>query len=210
MIDKEEYGDCAKEHGYDTDEFWECAVKYYTGPENHQACSCRMGPKSDPMAVVDNKLLVHGLTNVRIVDASAMPLLVSGNTHATIVMMAERAVDFIKEKWSGGNVVVNRFGDQNQRIPAVTSPSLQLTNNRRPSFSGGQGGQNSHMPNPYFGYNGKYIQNTNQYSQYNFPKTDYTDKIESLNYQQDHPSDYGFDYDYDHYRSSYSYDTRQY
>ncbi|CAG9763950.1 unnamed protein product [Ceutorhynchus assimilis] len=98
-VDKEEYGDCAKVYGYDTDDFWACAVKYYTGPENHQACSCKMGPKSDPEAVVDNKLSIHGLSNVRIMDASAMPVLVSGNTHATIVMMAERGVDFIEEKW---------------------------------------------------------------------------------------------------------------
>ncbi|KAG5894009.1 hypothetical protein JTB14_031009 [Gonioctena quinquepunctata] len=101
-LDKEEYGDCAKKHGYDTDNFWECAVKYYTGPENHQTCSCKMGPASDPKAVVDNKLSVHGIDGIRITDASAMPIIVSGNTHATIVMMAERAVDFIKEKWRTG------------------------------------------------------------------------------------------------------------
>lgn len=40
------------------DEYWECAVMRNTGPENHQAGSCKMGPASDPMAVVDHELKV--------------------------------------------------------------------------------------------------------------------------------------------------------
>lgn len=138
-VDYEEYGDCAKRFGfvtpfnrfsspnqlnyrYDTDAFWSCAVKYYTGPENHQACSCRMGPKSDPMAVVDNKLKIHDLSNVRIMDASAMPVLVSGNTHATIVMMAERGVDWIKEEWLKPDLD-GRFGEEvPQKAPGIQAP----------------------------------------------------------------------------------------
>nr|CAH7768386.1 unnamed protein product [Callosobruchus chinensis] len=76
-LQREEYGDCAN-FRYDTDNFWHCAVRYYTGPENHQACSCKMGPSSDPLAVVDNKLAIHGIDGIRIMDASAMPVLVSG------------------------------------------------------------------------------------------------------------------------------------
>ncbi|XP_074042098.1 glucose dehydrogenase [FAD, quinone] [Leptinotarsa decemlineata] len=109
-LPRKDYGDCSKKYGYDTDNFWQCAVRYYTGPENHQACSCKMGPSSDPMAVVDNKLRVHGIEGLRITDASAMPILVSGNTHATIVMMAERGVDFIKEKWLTASDIGNRNG----------------------------------------------------------------------------------------------------
>lgn len=87
-----------------------------------------MGPKSDPLAVVDSKLKVHGLSNVRIMDASAMPVLVSGNTHATIVMMAERGVDFIKEKWLNPDLG-SRFGSNSeevtQRTPGVQAPVTQ-------------------------------------------------------------------------------------
>jgi len=87
-----------------------------------------MGPRSDPLAVVDSKLKVHGLSNVRIMDASAMPVLVSGNTHATIVMMAERGVDFIKEKWLNPDLG-SRFGSSSeevtQRAPGVQAPVTQ-------------------------------------------------------------------------------------
>ncbi|CAH0551850.1 unnamed protein product [Brassicogethes aeneus] len=109
-LDKDEHGDCAKKFGYDTDDFWHCAVRYYTGPENHQASSCRMGPKSDPMAVVNNKLQLYGVDGIRIMDASVMPYLVSGNTHATIVMIAERGVEWIKQTWQPTNSIANRNG----------------------------------------------------------------------------------------------------
>ncbi|KAK4884504.1 hypothetical protein RN001_000775 [Aquatica leii] len=93
------YGDCATKHLYDSDDFWQCAVRHSTGPENHQAGSCKMGPSSDKSAVVDNNLQVHGLIGVRVMDASIMPLPLSGNTDATCVLIAERGVEFIIEKW---------------------------------------------------------------------------------------------------------------
>lgn len=54
-------------------EYWACAVRQDTGPENHQAGSCKMGPPNDPMAVVDNKLRVYGVKNLRVADTSIMP-----------------------------------------------------------------------------------------------------------------------------------------
>lgn len=95
---------------YDSDEFWECAVRYYTGPENHQACSCKMGPSNDPMAVVNNKLQVYGIDGLRIMDASVMPILVSGNTATTTVLIAERGVEFIKSRWQNSQILGNRAG----------------------------------------------------------------------------------------------------
>ncbi|KAJ8921513.1 hypothetical protein NQ315_003131 [Exocentrus adspersus] len=93
------YGNCAVDNEYDSDDYWKCAVAWATGPENHQASSCRMGPATDKWAVVDNQLRVHGIPNLRVADASVMPRVVSGNTHPTIVMIAERTVDFIKSIW---------------------------------------------------------------------------------------------------------------
>jgi choline dehydrogenase len=61
---------------------------------HHQAGSCRMG--QDSLAVVDPHLRVHGIEGLRVADASVMPAVPSGNCHAGIVMIAEKAADLIK------------------------------------------------------------------------------------------------------------------
>jgi len=62
-------------------------------PVHHLAGSCKMG--HDAMAVVDDHLRVHGIEGLRVADASIMPEIVSGNTHAACVMIGERVADFI-------------------------------------------------------------------------------------------------------------------
>jgi choline dehydrogenase len=84
---------------YGSDDFWECAIRRNTGPENHQAGSCKMGPLRDPLAVVDHELRVHGVRGLRVIDASIMPKVTSGNTHAPVVMIAEKASHLIKRAW---------------------------------------------------------------------------------------------------------------
>jgi len=61
----------------------------------HPSGTAKMGPRSDPLAVVDERLRVHGVSSLRVVDCSIMPTLVSGNTNAPVVMLAERAADFM-------------------------------------------------------------------------------------------------------------------
>lgn len=72
-------------------------VRRRAGSIFHPVGTCAMGPASDPMAVVDARLRVHGLRGLRVVDGSIMPRIVSGNTNAPIIMLAERAADLIQE-----------------------------------------------------------------------------------------------------------------
>ncbi|WP_375341863.1 GMC family oxidoreductase [Sinorhizobium prairiense] len=61
----------------------------------HMIGTTRMGPRSTPGTVVDSQLRVHGLSGLRIADASIMPLMPSANTNATTLMIAEKAADLI-------------------------------------------------------------------------------------------------------------------
>jgi choline dehydrogenase len=61
----------------------------------HPVGTAKMGPASDPGAVVDARLRVHGVQGLRVVDASVMPTITSGNTNAPTLMIAERAAEWI-------------------------------------------------------------------------------------------------------------------
>ena len=65
----------------------------------HASCSCKMG--SDPLAVVNDQLRVHGIEALRVIDASVMPAVTSTNTNAPTIMIAEKGADMIKEDARG-------------------------------------------------------------------------------------------------------------
>jgi choline dehydrogenase len=64
----------------------------------HLIGSCMMGPASDPLAVVDARLRVHGLEGLRVIDASIMPRMVSANTYASTLMIAEKGADMVLDR----------------------------------------------------------------------------------------------------------------
>ena len=83
--------DLASDQALDT---W---LQLNAGIAGHSSLTCKMGPASDAMAVVDQYCQVHGLSHLRVIDASAMPEIPRANTNATIIMLAERAADFIRQ-----------------------------------------------------------------------------------------------------------------
>jgi choline dehydrogenase-like flavoprotein len=81
----------------DDDEDIEKAIREEADTVYHPVGTCMMG--QDEMAVVDNKLKVHKMTGLRVVDASIMPTLVGGNTNAPTIMIGEKASDIILHEW---------------------------------------------------------------------------------------------------------------
>jgi choline dehydrogenase-like flavoprotein len=67
----------------------------------HPVGTCKMGRADDPMAVLDSELRVRGIHHLRVVDASAMPTITSGNTAAPTMMIAQRAAELLVNRSKG-------------------------------------------------------------------------------------------------------------
>jgi choline dehydrogenase-like flavoprotein len=89
---------------YQSDADLDTALRKMVNTAYHPTGTCRMGPDGDPMAVVDNRLRVRGVSGLRVVDASVMPEIISGNTSAPTMMIAERAARFILEDAATSNI----------------------------------------------------------------------------------------------------------
>jgi choline dehydrogenase-like flavoprotein len=80
-----------------SDDALEAWLRREVTTSQHISCTCKMGPASDPMAVVDQFGRVHGLANLRVVDASIMPDCIRANTNVTTMMIGERIADFVRQ-----------------------------------------------------------------------------------------------------------------
>jgi choline dehydrogenase len=78
-----------------TDDEWLEFARINGQTTYHVVGTCKMG--HDKMAVVDDQLRVHGVGGLRVIDASVMPTMVSGNTNAAVIMIAEKGADMVRE-----------------------------------------------------------------------------------------------------------------
>ncbi len=98
-----------------TDAQLDAFVRAKSDSAYHPSCTCKMGSPDDSTAVVDERCRVIGVENLRVVDASIMPSVVSGNLNAPTIMVAERAADIIK----GGGMLEAR------EVPVYKPKSLE-------------------------------------------------------------------------------------
>ena len=82
-----------------TDTYWACFVRHYSSTIYHPSGTCKMGPSWDKTAVVDPQLRVNGVRNLRVIDVSISPNVVSGNTNAPAIMIGEKGADLVKSYW---------------------------------------------------------------------------------------------------------------
>lgn len=82
-----------------SDEYLECHIKTISMTIYHPVGTAKMGPSWDTEAVVDPRLRVYGIKRLRVIDASIMPTISSGNTNAPVIMIGEKGADLVKEDW---------------------------------------------------------------------------------------------------------------
>ncbi|KXJ78950.1 hypothetical protein RP20_CCG002893 [Aedes albopictus] len=80
--------------------YWRCVVRQLGKNIHHQSGTCKMGPASDPTAVVNPELQVHGVRNLRVVDTSVIPLPIAGHPNGVVFMIGEKAADMVKQHWA--------------------------------------------------------------------------------------------------------------
>ena len=104
--------------GAQSDAEIEAFIRSHADTIYHPVGTCRMG--QGPLDVVDAELRVHGIGGLRVVDASVMPNIVSGNTNAPTIMIAEKAADMIKAAAKGAAVDTPTCGARYglQAVPA--------------------------------------------------------------------------------------------
>ncbi|XP_045169152.2 glucose dehydrogenase [FAD, quinone]-like [Mercenaria mercenaria] len=83
------------QHDFRSDSYWECFIRHLAVTNYHPSGTCKMGADDDPTAVVDSKLRVKGVKDLRVVDASVLSTITAGSTYAPVIMIAEKAFDII-------------------------------------------------------------------------------------------------------------------
>ncbi|KAK5638521.1 hypothetical protein RI129_012816 [Pyrocoelia pectoralis] len=85
---------------YDSDHYWECAIRSISVTLHHQVSTCKMGPETDPESVVDSQFRVHGIENLRVIDTSIIPVTPSGHTNAIAFMIGEKGAHLLLQAYN--------------------------------------------------------------------------------------------------------------
>ncbi|ESO12711.1 hypothetical protein HELRODRAFT_159297 [Helobdella robusta] len=96
-----------EQHEDGSDEYWSCFIRHNTMSMHHGVGTCKMGAAGDIGAVVDDQLRVRGVKKLRVVDASVIPNIISGDINAAVIMIAEKAADLILNRKT-----VKKFGEK--------------------------------------------------------------------------------------------------
>uniref|UniRef100_A0A182N4F2 Glucose-methanol-choline oxidoreductase N-terminal domain-containing protein n=1 Tax=Anopheles dirus TaxID=7168 RepID=A0A182N4F2_9DIPT len=91
---------CAADQFPNRDDFYACLVRHYTQTIYHPCGTAKMGPATDPTAVVDRFLRVHHVRGLRVVDASIFPVITTGNTNVPTIATGEKAADIVKAAYA--------------------------------------------------------------------------------------------------------------
>lgn len=91
------------QYQFKSENYWKCYFSYFSSTCYHHVGTVKMGAANDESACVDSCLKLKGTDNLRVIDASVMPYVTSGNTNAPTAMIAEKASDLIKEYWSASS-----------------------------------------------------------------------------------------------------------
>jgi len=96
-----------KDLEFSSDDYWRCAAKQTATGTWHLSGTCKMGPNSDPDAVVDSRLKVYGVKGLRVIDASIMPMIPAAHTNVPCMMIGEKGADLVKEDWGCNTLCKN-------------------------------------------------------------------------------------------------------
>ncbi|XP_050080328.1 glucose dehydrogenase [FAD, quinone]-like [Anopheles maculipalpis] len=86
-----------EQHPFGTHAYWRCHVMTLTATFHHQVATCKMGPPSDPEAVVDHELRVYGMRRLRVVDIGVVPFPFTAHTSAIAFVIGEKAADLVRD-----------------------------------------------------------------------------------------------------------------
>ncbi|XP_040164887.1 uncharacterized protein LOC120901252 [Anopheles arabiensis] len=86
-----------EQHPFGTHQYWRCHVMTLTATFHHQVATCKMGPPSDPEAVVDHELRVYGMRRLRVVDIGVVPFPPTAHTAAVAFVIGEKAADLVRD-----------------------------------------------------------------------------------------------------------------